>query len=95
MSERYTDFATFWHIGSLAADLVGNPRFRRQVEHLYSLGPRAIAELLAEIGAERGIRTVIDQKLDRFCQLRPEALSAAGGDRFPAVPVRLVEGGEL
>lgn len=94
MSGPYTDFGNFRHIGSLAADLVGNPRFRRQVEHLHSLGPRAIAELLAEICAEHSIRTVINRKLDRYSQLRPETLSAAGGDRFPAVPVRLVEGGK-
>ena len=77
VSERYADFGTFRHIGSLAADLVASPRFQRQVEHLHSLGPRAIAELLAEIGAERNFRTVIDQKLDRYSQIKPESLSAA------------------
>ncbi len=73
---------TFRHIGSLAADLVANLQYRRQVEHLHSLGPRAVAELLAEIGAERNIRTVIDQKLDRYSQIKPESLSAAGGDHY-------------
>ncbi len=91
MSERYTDFGTFRHIGSLAADLVANPRFRHQVEHLHSLGPRAIAELLAEIGAERSIRTVIDRKLDRYSQLKPESLKATGGDAFWAPPLRKVQ----
>ncbi len=91
MSEPYTDFGTFRHIGSLAAELVAIPRFRRQVEHL---GPRAIAELLAEIGAERGIRTVIDRKLDKYSQLESDSINAAGGDRFPAVPVHLIEGGK-
>ncbi len=93
VNERYTDFDAFRHAGSLTADIVANLRFRRQVEHLYGLGPRAVGELLAEIGAERSIRTVIDRKLNKYAQLRPEALRAAGGDRFPAVPVRLVEGG--
>ena len=91
MSERYADFGTFRHIGSLTADLVANPRFRRQVEHLHRLGPRAVGELLAEIGAERGIRTIIDRKLDQYSRLEPDSINAAGGDRFPAVPVHLVE----
>ncbi len=91
MSGPYTDFGIFRYIGSLAADLVANPRFRRQVEHLHSLGPRAIAELLAEIGAERGIRTIIDRKLDQYSRLRPEALKATGGDAFWAPPLRKAE----
>ena len=93
MSERYANFGSFRHIGSLTADIAANLRFRRQVEHLHGLGPRAVGELLAEIGAERSIQTVIDRKLDRYSQLKPGALSAAGGDRFPVVPVHLVEGG--
>ena len=87
----YSDFSPFRHVGSLTADLVANLRFRRQVEYLHSLGPRAIAELLAEIGAERSIRTVIDRKLDRYSQLKSEALKATGGDAFCAPPLRKVE----
>ena len=41
----------------IAANVVANLRFRRQVERLHRLGPRAIAELLAELGAERSIQT--------------------------------------
>ncbi len=91
MSGPYTDFGPFRHLGSLAAELVDNPRFRHQVEHLHSLGPRAIAELLAEIGVERGIRTIIDRKLDRYSQLKPEALKATGGDAFRTPLLRKVE----
>ncbi len=90
---RYTDFDAFRHAGSLTTDIVANLRFRRQVEHLHGLGPRAVGELLAEIGAERSIRTVIDRKLDKYSQLEPHSINMAGGDRFPAVPVHLVEGG--
>ena len=63
-------------------------RFRRQVLHLHRLGPRAVGELLAEIGAERGIQTVIDQKLDTYAEIEIEALEAAGGDDWPILPRR-------
>ncbi len=35
------------------ADAVADLRFRRRVERLHRLGLRAVAELLAEIGAKR------------------------------------------
>ncbi len=37
----------------VAAEHVADLKFRRAVERLHNLGPRATAELLAEIGAER------------------------------------------
>ena len=46
--------------------------------------------MLAELGAERGIQTIIDRKLDRYTDLDPEALEAAGGDDFWFAPVRLL-----
>ncbi len=73
-------------VGQIVADM----RFRHQVLRLHRLGPRVTAELLAEIGAERAIQTVIDQKLDRYAELEPEALAAAGGNDFWVVPIREV-----
>ncbi len=72
----------------VAAEVVADLRFRRQVERVHLLGPRVTAELLAEIGAERSIQTVIDQKLDHYAELDPAALEVTGGDRFWAVPIR-------
>ena len=77
-------------IGALAAEIVADMRFRHQVLRLHRLGPRVVGELLAELGAERSIMTLIDQKLDRYTELEPEALEAAGGDGFWPVPVRKV-----
>ena len=77
-------------ICGVAAEIVARLHFRRQVERLHRLGPRATAELLAEIGAERGITTVIDRKLDTYLDIDPEALEAAGGDQFPPVPIHAV-----
>ena len=74
-----------------AAEVVADLRFRRQVERVHLLGPRVTAELLAEIGAERSIQTVIDQKLDRYAELNLEALQATGGDRFWPVPIHEVK----
>ena len=74
----------------VAADVVADLRFRRQVERLHRLGPRAVAELLAEIGAERSITTIVDRKLDRYTDLDPAALEATGGDKFWPTPVREV-----
>ena len=79
----------FRSIGAVAA--VADLRFRRQIERLHRLGPRATAELLAEIGVERSIMTIIDQKLERYVDLDPAAIEAAGGDRFWSVPLRGVE----
>ena len=75
----------------VAADVVADLRFRRCVARLHRLGPRVTAELLAEIGGERGIQTIIDRKLDRYVDLYPEALAATGGGRFWPVPMREVE----
>ena len=73
--------------GSVAAETVASLRFRRKVERVHSLGPRVTAELLAEIGAERSIRTVIDQKLEVYADLDREAVTVTGGDDFWRVPL--------
>ena len=77
--------------GSQPADVVADPRFRRQVERLHQLGPRATAELLAEIGVERSITTIIDSKLAIYTELDPGALEATGGERLWLLPLREVE----
>ena len=77
-------------IGALAAEIVADLRFRRQVLRLHRLGPRAVGEFLAELGAERSIMTLIDHKLDTYAELKPETLEVTGGDGFWPVPVRRV-----
>ena len=82
---------TFRHVGAVAAKVVADMRFRHRVQHLHRLGPRVTAEFLAELGAERSIQTVIDQKLGTYAELDPETLGAAGGDQFPPAPIHGVE----
>ncbi len=78
-------------ICAVAAEIGARLHFRRQVERLHRLGPRATAELLAELGAERGIQTVIDRKVDTYVELDPEVLEAAGGDDFWQPPLHGVD----
>ena len=80
-------------IGQIAAEVVADIRFRHQVLRLHRLGPRVTAEFLAELGTERSIQTVIDQKLNRYAQLDPEALEATGGDEFSPAPLHEVRRG--
>jgi hypothetical protein len=69
--------------------------FQRLVRQAHALGPRVIAELLAEIGAEFLIRVSIERKLERYAALDPQILRAVGADRFPPwPPLRLVSRGD-
>ncbi len=77
-------------IGEVAAEIVSDLKFRRQVIRLHRQGPRAVGEFLAGLGADRDIATIIDQKLDAFAELDPEALKAAGGDAFWQPPLHEV-----
>ena len=77
-------------IGSTAAQTVADLNFRRNVEHMHSLGARVVGELLAELGAERGIQTIIDQKVGRYAAIDPHQLTASGGDRFARPPLTVV-----
>ncbi len=75
-------------IGQIAAEVVADMRFRRRVLRLHRLGPRVVGELLAEIGAERGIQTIIEQKLATYAKLDPGMIEAAGGSDFWPAPIR-------
>jgi len=57
-------------------------RLQRGAEHLYELGPRALAEFIAEIGDAPGRLKAIDQ-LAAYRRLSPDMLRATGGSRFP------------
>ncbi len=80
----------FRPIGVVAAEVVADLRFRRQVQRLHGLGDRVLGEFLAELGAERAIQTIIDTKLDRYAGLDPEALEATGGNDFWPAPLHEV-----
>ena len=73
-----------------APHTIADLRRQRHVRKLHRLGPRVIDALLIEIGAERGITTIIERKIEKYAALDIDALELAGGDRFPALPVYLV-----
>ena len=64
---------------------------QRGCEHLHRLGPRATAELLAEVDRRIGGMTCILGLLTEYeRRLTPEMLRRTGGDRFPPRPLRAV-----
>ena len=72
---------------AIVADIVADIAFRRKVERLHARGPRAVAEVFAELGARHSIQTTIDQTLDRHLAVPEEALEATGGDQLPPTPL--------
>ena len=77
-------------IGSAAADLVSDMRFRQMVERIHGLGSRAVAELLAEIAVKHSITPALQKTLERYASIDPQALQALGGDKFWPAPVHEV-----
>ena len=74
-------------IGAVAAQVVQDLAFRRKVKRLHAKGPRVIAEMLAELAAERNLATVIDEALDRYIDIDDAALDATNGRHFPPPPL--------
>ena len=77
----------FQPLGEVAAKIVAGLRFRRKVVRLYDRGPRPIAELLAELGAEQSLSVEIERKIDQYLNVSDAALDAAGGRDLPPVPL--------
>ena len=68
-----------------ARDIAAGPRFDRLVERVHRLGPRPLAELIAEIATATGEPGLIADRLQAYAGLDPEIVRAVGGDRFPTV----------
>ncbi len=62
-------------------------RFQRDIERLYKLGPRALGELLAEIGEQRLCRTYLELRIRRYAEIDPKHLAALDADHFPRPPI--------
>ena len=72
--------------------LTGLDRLRldRGAAHLHGLGPRAVAELLAEVARCIGTPCILDRLQEYERRLTPAMMTAAGADRLPPRPVRAV-----
>ena len=68
-------------------------RLERGASHLHQLGPRAVAELLAEIANKIGGMPAILSALNDYEMVSPDTLRAVGADRFPPQPLHIVHGG--
>ncbi len=73
-----------------AAEIVADLRFRRQAQRLHRLGDRVLGEFLAELGAERGIQTLINQKLAMYAELDPKVIEAVEAAGFWPAPLNEV-----
>ncbi len=90
MSRALADIGQPQTLGEVIDDIVDDLKFHRQVERLHRLGPRAVGELLIEIGEQRSCRTFIDQRLDAYSRLDPELIRKLGGNEFPRPPLHQV-----
>lgn len=65
-------------------------RLKRGVEHLHTLGPRAMAEMLVALAARIAGLPAILALLAEYQHLSPAMIRDAGGDVFPPPALRLV-----
>ncbi len=90
ISRHWFNVEPFRPVGKLAAEVVADIEFRRQVERLHAMGPRPMAEMLGELAASRNLGTVIDEMLSRYAEIPDQALNALGGHEFPPLPLHEV-----
>ncbi len=74
-------------LGAIIAPVAADLQFRCDVVRLHHLGPRALYELLTEIGEQRLCRTFIEQRVRRYSEIDPDHLTALDGDTFPRPPL--------
>ncbi len=79
-------------IGDVTSGIVRDLQRRRHVEWLHELGPRALDELLIEIGAESSCLTAIEMKLARYASLNRRVVEALDGCEL-RMPLAVVDGG--
>lgn len=64
-------------------------RLQRGAAQLHALGPRAVAELLAELARDIGAPFILD-RLAAYGRLTPGMMAAAGANHAPPRPMRAV-----
>ena len=86
-------FFGFRLVGAItAAEIIQDLAFRRKVQRLHAKGPRLVAELLSEIGAERSLTSLIKAKIEKYVDIDDApALDATGGRDFPPDPLHEVD----
>ena len=74
-------------IDQVAGEVVADFKRQRQIKHVYSLGVRAVGEILFEVAEGEDL----DRALDAYERLTPSLLEAVGADRFPPSSIYQVE----
>ena len=69
---------------------LADPRFEHLCRQVHALGPRPMAELLAEIATATGEPNLIADRLQAYAGLNPEIVRALGADRFPPMALEVV-----
>ncbi len=69
-----------------ATDMAARLKRQRRIEHLHSLGPLAVGELLYEVAEGEDL----DRALGAYERLTPDLLKGLGGDRFSPSPLHEV-----
>ena len=64
--------------------------FERDVVKLHRHGPRAILEILRDVGASTMKMTTIESRVADFADLDPSVVRTLGGDRFATPPLTVV-----
>ncbi len=70
--------------------LMANLSYRRAIERLHSLGPRAVGELVSDLAEAEDCNTAVLDLLYRYGRLTPQMVQKAGGDAMPPNPVHSV-----
>ena len=78
-----------WSRG-LGADFATEQRLERMVERVHALGPRVLAELLAEIATATDQPALIADRVAAYARLDPDLIRAIGADKFPPMLMEVV-----
>ena len=71
-------------------EIAAGPRLDRLIERVHRLGPRPLAEMLAEIAIATGQPAVVSDRVKAYAELDPEIVRAVDADHFPPPPMVLI-----
>ena len=78
-------------LGDVAAGIVRDLRRRRNTIRLCREWPRAMIEIIDEVGAKSGRMTAIEQRLDHCVQLLDAgAIDIVDADQLPPTPIHAI-----
>ena len=90
-ARKYPILSQHWFgrppVGMVAAQIVQDLKYRRKIKRLVAKGDRVVAEMLAELAADRNLGTAINEALDRYIEIPDAALDATNGRNFPPNPL--------